>query len=329
MDEPILMLGRSDIAGLLSFEDYVSAVEAGFRDLAEGRATSPSAMHVPGIDGGFHIKAAGLPFRRPYVAVKLNGNFPHNRRRFGLPTIQGVIMLCDGERGTPLAIMDSIEITIGRTGAATALGARLLAREDSQLATICGCGEQGRIQVTALCHELKLRRVYVHDVAPGAAASFACSMAPKLGIDIVPVCDPREALRRSDVVATCTTSTAPFVGPDDISPGTFIAAVGADNPSKQELQPGLMARAKVVVDLLDQCAEVGDLHHAITAGVMQRESVYAELGDLVAGRKPGRTTVDEITILDTTGTAVQDVAAAAIAYERALETGRGRRCDLS
>src|SRR6476620_5677246 len=157
--EGILILTRQDIAGLLNFPDYVTAVEAAFRLYTEDHALLPGLLQIDEVDGAFHIKAAGLSLPRSYVAVKINGNFAQNMQRFGLPTIQGSIILCDGANGAPLAFMDSIEITINRTGAATALAARYLARPDSAVATICGCGAQGRIQLVALKHMLPLEQV--------------------------------------------------------------------------------------------------------------------------------------------------------------------------
>jgi alanine dehydrogenase len=131
------------------------------------------------------------------------------------------------------------------------------------------------------------------------------------------VSDLRAALRTSDVVITCTTSRRAFLMRDDVAPGTFIAAVGSDNPEKSEIDPALMASSKVVVDSIEQCAAFGDLHHAIAAGVMSADNVYASLGAIVAGDLSGRTSDDEITIFDSTGTAIQDVAAAVLVYKRA------------
>ena len=138
-----------------------------------------------------------------------------------------------------------------------------------------------------------------------------------------PAKDLRSALRASDVCVTCTTSRRAFLGAGDVAPGTFIAAVGADNPEKQELEPSLLASATLVVDVLHQCAEIGELHHALAAGVLTPERVHAELADVVAGRRPGRTRRDEITIFDSSGTALQDVAAAIAVYEKASASGRG------
>jgi alanine dehydrogenase len=325
----ILILSRRELQAVMRFGDYVEAVAEAIRLHAEGRSSAPAPLHIPAEGGGFHVKAASLPLGQRYVAVKVNGNFPQNRSRLGLPTIQGAVLLCDAVNGSPLALLDSIEITIQRTGAATAVAARYLARDDSQAATVCGCGEQGRAQLIALRHALNLRRAFAWDSDLEAAAAYARRMSAELGIEVEPVRELRAATLQSDVVVTCTTSGEPFLGADDVRPGTFIAAVGADNPEKSEIRPELMARATVVADVLGQSAVMGDLHHALLAGAMRIEDVHGELGDLVTGRKPGRTRPEEITIFDSTGTGIQDVAAAARAYELARAAGRGLRCDMS
>ena len=169
----IILLGSRDVRGLLSIEDCIPAVEEAFRLYGEGRAQAPGVlgMHVDG--GGFHIKAGLLDLTRRYFAAKVNGNFPGNPSRFGLPTIQGVIVLCDAEQGTPLAVMDSRDVTSLRTAAATAVAARYLARPASQTIAICGCGEQGRHQVRALAHVFRLRRVFAFDTSTERARRFA------------------------------------------------------------------------------------------------------------------------------------------------------------
>jgi len=327
--EGTLILTRQDIAGLMNFTDYVSAVEAAFRLYTEGAALLPGVLHIDARDGAFHIKAAGLKLPRSYVAVKVNGNFAQNMHQFGLPTIQGAITLCDGASGAPLAFMDSIEITINRTGAATALAARYLARPDSAVATICGCGVQGRIQLVALKHVLPLERVYAFDINEAAARAFARQMSAELEIPVLPAAMLHEAVRQSDVTVTCTTSRQPFLSGEDVPPGAFVAAVGADSSDKQELATQLLVGNTLVVDILEQCAAIGEVHHGIRHGLISRADVHAELGELITGRKVGRTSPDEITILDTTGTALQDVAAAAAIYERAHHAGIGYVCDLA
>jgi len=317
------ILTRSDVAALLDLDECIAAVEGAFRAHAEGRTLPPAVLSVPATDGGFHVKAAGLRDQRTYFAAKTNANFPGNPARTGLPAIQGVIVLCDGDDGFPLAVMDSIEITARRTAAATALAARLLARPDATTATVCGCGTQGRVQLRALCRVLPLRRVYAFDVEAAKAAAFAHELSSDLGLDARAVDDLARAAPESQVVVTCTPSRKAFLLPEHVTPGAFVAAVGADSPEKQELDPRLLASNTVIVDLLDSCAALGELHHALAAGLMTREDVHAELAEVVVGRKTGRRAAEEIVVFDSTGTALQDVAAAAVVFEKAVASGRG------
>jgi ornithine cyclodeaminase/alanine dehydrogenase len=320
-----LLLSRSDVASLLTLDECIAAVEAAFRRHGEGKVSSPKVLEAPSTDGGFHIKTALLELSAPYFAAKLNGNFFHNQQRFAMPNIQGLIVLCDAANGYPLAVMDSIEITILRTGAATAVAARHLARPDSKVITVCGCGNQGRVQLRALRRVLPFERAYAFDLDGTRARAFAAELSRELEMKIEAVDQLRDAVLDSDVCVTSTPAKRFVVHKDHVRPGAFVAAVGADNPEKQELDPQLFAGSKVVADILEQCAVMGDLHHAIAAGVIARGSVHAELGELVAGKKPGRTSPDEITIFDSTGTALQDVAAAAVVYEKAVQQERGSR----
>jgi alanine dehydrogenase len=318
-----LLLTRRDVVALVGPDDCARVVEDAFRLRAEGRAMPPAVASVPARGGGFHVKAASLEIGRDWFAAKVNGNFPDNAHREGLPTIQGVIVLCDASNGRVLAVMDSIEITLLRTAAATVVAAKYLARPDSRVATVCGCGVQGRAQLRALVGALPLRRVYAYDLDAGRAEGYAKELSSELSVAIVPTRDLGDATRASDVCVTCTTSHRAFLGVGDIRPGAFVAAVGADSEDKQELEPELLGRNTVVVDIVDQSATIGELHHAIAAGLMTQAGVHAELGDILAGRKPSRRSVEEIIVFDSTGTALQDVAVAALVYERALAGGVG------
>lgn len=323
-----LVLTRGEVAHLLPLSRCIDVVEEAFRLHALGRSLPPGVLAVPARDGSFHVKAAGLELSRTYFAVKTNGNFFRNRERYGMENIQGVILLCDGANGYPLAVLDSIEITILRTGAATAVAAKHLARLDAAVAAICGCGNQGRVQLRALAQVRPLERAFCWDLDLERARLFAAEMSAELGIAVEPVSVPRAAAARSDLCVTCTPSRTPFLCPDDISPGTFLAAVGADSPEKQELEPALLMRAHVVPDVLEQCAAIGELHHALEAGVMRRGDIHAELADVVSGKAPGRSSAEEIFVFDSTGTAIEDVAAAAAVYERAVADGAGLRCRI-
>jgi ornithine cyclodeaminase/alanine dehydrogenase len=322
------LLTRRDVAELLTIEECIAAVEHAFKLHGEGKAARPGILGVHAREGGFHIKAGILELERPYFAAKLNANFPQNMNRSDLPTIQGVIALCDAENGCLLALMDSIEITIQRTGAATAVAAKYLARPDSKVATICGCGNQGRISLLALSKIVDLAKVFVFDCEYERAQEIAQELSKKYKIEIEALTELTNAVRQSLIVVTCTPSKGPFLKKEWIAPGTFIAAVGADSEDKQELDPALFNQSKIVVDLVEQCVTIGELHHAIAAGYINNEQVHAELGEIVAGTKLGRTTSEEIIIFDSTGMALQDVATAALVYEKAVRSARGTVMNL-
>jgi ornithine cyclodeaminase/alanine dehydrogenase len=228
-----------------------------------------------------------------------------------------VIGVFDAENGVPLAILDSIDVTIKRTAAASAVAAKYLARTDSSVAMICGCGQQARAQLRALHLALPLTKVYAFDLDERAAIDLKNELSSELKIDIESIRDSAIAMQKSDVCITCTTANEFFVHKQDVRPGTFIAAVGADDVHKQEIDPALLASAKVVADSLQQSCAIGEVHHAIAQSLMRQEDVYAELCEVVAG-KAGRTSKAEIIIFDSTGVAIEDAAAAAIVYEKAL-----------
>ncbi|MGQ0383402.1 MAG: ornithine cyclodeaminase family protein, partial [Gammaproteobacteria bacterium] len=285
------------------------------------------ATHVTG--GGFHVKTAALGGAPGYYAAKVNANFPANPDRNGLPTVQGVIALFDATDGCPLALLDSIEITTLRTAAASAIAARHLALPDANTLLVCGCGIQGRAHLRALLAVRRLRRVLACDRDPGRVAAFIRELAPETGLVIESVASAGKALPACEIAVTCTPAREILIAPGDVRPGQFIAAVGADSEGKQELDPRVFRLARVVTDLTAQAARMGELQHALAAGMMGVGEVHAELGELITGRKPGRSSAEEIFVFDSTGTALQDVASAAAVYERALSEGRGRRLSLA
>ena len=319
----MLVLSRTDVLALLTLPECIHAVEAAFRSHAEGRTLGPGVLGIPASGGGFHIKAAGLVGDGAVFAAKINANYPDNPARFALPTIQGTVMLADATNGVPLAVMESGSITALRTAAATAVAAKFLARKDARTVTLVGCGVQGEMQLEALHAVLAFERVWLVDTVATRAEALAERIAARHGVDAKARTNLRGVLSESDVCVTCTPSRRAFVARDDVAPGTFVAAVGADSQGKQELDPALLAHATLVVDVLEQCAEIGELQHALASGLMTRADVHAELADVVTGRRPGRTRPDEITVFDSSGTALQDVAAARAVYDKARAAGRG------
>lgn len=317
-----LLLNRSEISSILSIGEYIDAVEQAFLLHAEGKSLKSGLLHIDTEDGEFHVKAGGLQLKKTYFGLKSNGGFFQNQKKYGLPNIQGLIVLCDGEKGSPLAICDSAEITIQRTGAATAVAAKYLARSDSKTVTICGSGTQGRIQLLALKEVLPIEKAFIFDRDPQIIQEFITEMSDRLDMEIVPG-TLEEAVPQSDICVTCTPSRSYFLKNQYLPEGAFVSAVGADSPDKQELEPSVIVENKVVADILDQCISVGEIHHAISEGLMTDDHVYGEIGEMIVGSKPGRTSDDEIFVYDSTGTALQDTVAAAVVYEKAIEDNKG------
>lgn len=320
-----LLLTAADVARHLPPAACLEAVEDAFRQLGEGRAAPPGSLGTQVDRGGFHAKAGVMVVRRRlFYAVKVNGNFPGNPVH-GLPTIQGLAMLSDASDGRVLSVMDSIELTGRRTAAATALAARLLSRPRAASLALVGCGVQARHHLLALAEVLPLRRVRVTDQDVDRAGRFAEAMSAETGLEIGALGSTGEAVRGAEVVVTCTTSTRFLLQEGDVAPGTFIAGVGVDAADKRELAPGLLSSARVVTDLRAQCAAIGDLHHALDAGAMTLDGVHADLAEIVCGTRPGREGEDQVIVYDSTGIALQDVAAAAAVYLSAFEDESIRR----
>jgi ornithine cyclodeaminase/alanine dehydrogenase-like protein (mu-crystallin family) len=319
---PTLLLSAADVRSLLDLKECIAAVEEGFRLLGEGKLPPPQilALHAP--EGGLHIKAALWRGDHDYFVAKANANLPGNPSRYGLPTIQGVIIIADARTGEFLALLDSIEITAQRTAAASAVAAKYLARKDSSRLALFGCGRQGLMHVHAIAHVVPIREVHFVEPNDATAQRFIQTLAKDSRLRLQRHASASSAVAEADVIATCTPARQFFIRAADVRPGTFIAAVGADSEHKQEIDPALFPNARVVVDSLDQCATIGDLHHAIVAGTATRESVYADLGAVVAKTKSGRTTDSEITLFDSTGIAIQDAATALYVLDKARSRGR-------
>ena len=313
------LLTRNDVASVLTPADCLQAVEEAFRTYGEGRTAAPKSVGFHAPHGTFHIKAA----MADVLATKINANFPENPSRHRLPTIQGVIVVMDCERGTTVAILDSALITALRTAAATAVAAKYLSRADAKTLAVIGCGTQGRATVEALRVVRPIDEVVAYDTDAACADRFARELTEQHGTNVRAVGSVDEAVRTADIVVTCTTARTAILDKHHLRPGLFIAAVGADNPEKQELTPALLSQTKIVADIIGQAAAMGDLHHALEAGAVRQEDVHGELAGVICGRVPGRTSDDEIFVFDSTGTALQDVAAASIAVQRAIERGAG------
>jgi alanine dehydrogenase len=325
----VRLLTRNDVERVLDYPSCIEAVEDAFRIRGRGENSPSAILGVHVRDGGFHVKAAALRIGgRDLFAAKINANFPGNPSRHALPTIQGMLGLFDAQVGTPLALMDSMSVTTIRTAAATAVAARHLALPDASSLAVIGCGVQALPHVAAIHAVRPLTRVVAFDVDAGARHACATTVRRVHGILTTAAGSVESAVRDSEIVVTCTPSRVPILDGKMLRPGAFVGAVGTDNEHKSEIAPSLMATAAVVVDDLDQCAAIGDLHHAIVAGTLGREGVRASLAEVVVDASKGRRNPDEVVIFDSTGVAIEDVAAAAVAWQRAEAQGIGSEIAL-
>jgi alanine dehydrogenase len=310
----ILVLSKKDLEQVLTMKDTIDTVQEAFKGLATGEAVMPPIILLDARkhNGSWGIKA-GVLNNQDAIGLKLSCSYFDNPKH-NLPSIMGIVIVADTRNGVPLAVMDGFQITAFRTGAVAGVAARYLARKDSDVAAICGAGVQGRTQLIALNEVLKLREVRVYDLSPEVAGKYAKEMSAKLGLNVKAVVNVSEALKGAHVVSTATPSKEPYIKSGWIEPGTHITTVGSDEGSKQELESSIYSKAKVVVDKRDAA-------HA--KKYIDPEQIYAELGEVVSGMKPGRTAADEITIMDSTGLGIQDVAAGLAAYRLAKEKGVG------
>jgi ornithine cyclodeaminase/alanine dehydrogenase len=321
-----LLLKRSELSKLMNLEEYIEGIENAFKMHGLGSTFGTGMIHgdTP-CDVEFHIKVGGLKLgKNLYFGLKINGSSFRNMEKYGLPNIMGAIILFDAEKAVPLAVVDAGDPTVKRTGAATAVAAKYLAKKDSKIITICGCGTQGRIQLRSIFKIFpQIEKVYAYDKDESKVKDFIDEMSKEIPIEFLAAKELSIAANESDIIITCTPSKEKYLMAEYIKPGTFIAAVGADSPDKQELDENLMKENKVICDIYEQCAKAGELHHALEAKVITKDQVYGELGQVIAGVIDSRTNDEEIIIYDATGTALQDTAAAALCYEKAIEQGLG------
>jgi ornithine cyclodeaminase len=281
-------------------------------------------LDLPHARGEVHVKGAHV-LGSPFYSIKEAAGFWGNPER-GLPVGSGLVLVFDAETGLLRALLlDNGYLTELRTGAAGALAALLLARAELRVVGILGAGSQARYQLEALCAARRPERARVWSRRLEAADAYAREMTARLGLPVEAVAHAREAVEGCDLVATTTTAREPVLRAEWIAPGLHVTAVGSDSPEKQELEAEVLARADLVVaDRLDQCLRLGEIHHAVASGRLRPADVHAELGEVAAGLKPGRTSDDQITVADLTGVGVQDAALADLVVAEALRRGLGR-----
>lgn len=312
-----LIITQAQIEEVLTMTDTVEAVEAAFRAHCLGQTQMPPKLYLTFDRGDLRAMPAYIHTPTLNVAgIKSVSVHPRNKE-LGLPTVMAVIIIVDPDTGQTQAILDGTLITAMRTGAAGAVASKYLAREDAKTAAFIGCGRQARALLEGLLSVRHLRAVQLYDWTPQNAALYKNWALAKFPFLAVTACESVEAAcRGADIVTTCTPSTTPFLKRVYLEPGTHINAMGADAKGKEELFPEVLLNAKVVVDDWAQASHSGEINVPLDAAIIDQDHIYAEMGYIVAGKLPGRESDGEITVFDSTGLAIQDIAAAGLVLAR-------------
>jgi alanine dehydrogenase len=322
----IRLLTKTDVEQVLTMGDTISVMEDAFRAHGAGKVVQPPPVRINAAkhEGRLTARAAYIE-PMDAVGLKFTGGYYANPRKYGLPSILGVIVLVDAKSGAPLAIMDASFITGIRTGALGAVAARYLARNDSSIVGVIGAGTQGRFQLRGLHEIFEIEEVRVTDMSKSALASYVNDMRGELGLEIRAVVSGQDAAAGADVIVTCTPSLNPVLMADWGDAGSHINTIGG----KHELDPQIMKLAdKIVVDEWAQTKGTRDFQTALAAGIISEDDVHGDIGEVVLGTKAGRTSRSEVTLFVTSGLAVEDVAAATRAYSRAQVRGIGTELTL-
>ena len=314
MDSPARMryITDDEVRRALTMPEAIRAVKETYIQLSTGQARVPArtSLEIPEFRTTALVMPAFLP-RTKRLGLKLISLCEDNPSK-GLPLIQAVAILMDAELGTPLAVMDASYLTAVRTGAASGVATDVLAAKDARVAAIFGAGVQGKTQLEAVVAVRPIRKALVFDISPRAAAAYAAEMGRRLSLDVEPASSP-EALREADIICTATTSTVPIFSDRDLKPGVHINAVGSYKPHVREIPGETIRRAKVYVDQKQACLEeAGDLIIPLREKLIDEGHILAEIGEVLAGLKPGRGSDDEVTVFKSVGNAALDLAMASL-----------------
>jgi alanine dehydrogenase len=319
-----LILGRSEMVGLVSPAEYVQCVEQAYRMHGEGRYFMEPKGHIVLDKYPGEWEAMPSYIEEPEAAAcKWVSIREQNRDRFGLPTVFSILIYTHPETGFPLAICDGSHHTVMRTGASAAVSAKWLARKDSKTLAIVGAGHMAEGAIETCNEVFDWEEVRVWSRSTSTLDSFAERYEGRFSFRLRPSTDLAAVVSGADVVVTLTPARGPIVLDEWISPGTHIAAVGADKGGDQELDPRILQRARIFVDDLRQCRTDGEINVPLAGGLISESDIVGEIGEVVAGKKPGRTSDPEVTVFDSTGIALQDSATVPLEYERALAAGVG------
>jgi alanine dehydrogenase len=320
------LLKRKEIESILPMKNVIDFVEQAFVQQALNRAVMPVRTCIPvEKNRGIVCSMPAYIEAMDALGMKIVSTYRDNPGKFGLPSVQATILMNNSETGQVMAIMDGVYITGMRTAAASAIATKHLARKDSETVGLFGCGGQAIYQLQGQCEVARIKKVKAYDVSKEYRDAFVKKASEILkNVKIEPVDDPEQVVKGSDIIVTVTTSKKPIFDGNWVEDGTHINGIGSYEPFARELDTTTIKRAKVVVDAYDAAfSEAGDILIPIKEGAITKGHVHAQLGELVANLKPGRTNEKEITVFKTTGLAIEDVSTAIQVYKIALEKGIG------
>lgn len=320
---PTLVLSRADLEKLLTMTDVNKAIENAFRAYGRGKWDVPTKIIFPQEEHNGDFGAMPAYCHDPeYIAIKWGGVHNRNPAR-GLPTTMNQIILSDPATAWPLLIAEGALITQMRTGAAVGIATKYMSREDSRVLTIIGAGAVGRQAARSVSLVRKLTEIRVADAKLENARFFAREMEALLGLPVNLSSSVEQAVRGADIISVATPSREPLILADWVEPGTHINAMGADSPGKQELDPAILLKARIIADSVSQALLYGESQSAVREGLLPREKILGHIGEVVAGNLPGRISPEEITIFDGTGLALEDAAVAHMVYNKARKENAG------
>ncbi|MFW5949646.1 MAG: ornithine cyclodeaminase family protein [Halolamina sp.] len=322
-----LLLNSDDVHDNTSMAELIPAIEEAFAAYELGNAKMPAKSYIdlPQYGGDFRSMPAYLDTGEWDAAgIKWVNVHPENEERFDLPTVMGTMIYSEPESAFPLSIMDGTELTMQRTGAAAAVATDHLAVEDASSLGIVGAGVQAYSQLEAIAAIRDIEAVVVSDLDEARVAAFVDAFGDRFAVRAG---SPSDA-GHCDVLSTVTPVRSPIIGPDDLGEHTHVNAMGADAEGKHEIEDDVLLDAKLVIDDHAQCTHSGEINVPWSEGVLDDDDLYGEIGEIVVGDKPGRTAEDGVTVFDSTGLAIQDVAAAHVVYEHANERENGTNFDL-
>jgi alanine dehydrogenase len=323
-----LILNRNDVISVLQMNDCMNAMEKAFSELANGTAVLPLRTGIKPPDGVSLYMPAYLK-EMGALACKVVTVYKDNPKKYNLPTIFGKVLLQDINTGDVICIMDGGYLTAVRTGAASGVATKFLAREDkNQVAGIFGAGVQAKMQLWAVATARDISKAIVFDISDDAISKFISEMSAKLNIGIIKAKSPEEVLQ-ADIICTATSSATPLFDGKLVKDGTHINGIGSHAPAMRELDTEIIKRSLFVGDSRDACfSEAGDIMIPVSEGAVKESHFYAELGEIITSKKKGRVNKEMITLFKSNGLAIQDVATAKIVYERAVEKGIGTKVEI-